>query len=199
MRYVASAVVVAAVTAGAAFAAPSASTVTIKTSTALGAKLVVNSAGLTLYHYTDEKNGAIDCKGPCAAIWPPLLAGAAKPVAGPGLSAAKLGTVKRPDGKVQVTYNGLALYRYAADKKPGDVKGQGVEGSWYAVTSAGKITKTKATGADAEATSASSGTTSSGATSGSTSSGGTTGTPAAPTGCTPGAIVTDPNSPCYNY
>jgi hypothetical protein len=61
------------------------------------------------------------------------------------VSAAKLSTVKRPDGGTQVTYAGLPLYRYAADKKPGDVKGQGVEGTWFAVTSTGaqaKATKT---------------------------------------------------------
>lgn len=103
-------------------------------------KLLATSSGLTLYHYTDETRGRIDCKGACAKLWPPLLVtGRAKPLAGAGLKAAKLGTVKCPDGGVQVTYNGLALCRYAPDRKAGDVKGQGLFKTWYAIAPSGKI------------------------------------------------------------
>ena len=91
---------------------------------------------------TSEKKGKIVCTGACATFWPPLvLKAGAKPTAGTGIAKAKLGTVKRPDGRMQVTYNGYALYRYANDKKRGDVKGQGVEHIWFAVTSAGKLAK----------------------------------------------------------
>ena len=114
------------------------------TKTASLGKLLVTSSGLTLYHYTDEKGGKIDCKGACAKLWPPLLVkGSAKPLAGAGLSAAKLGTVKRPDGGMQVTYNGLALYRYAPDRKAGDVKGQGLFKAWYVIAPTGKIVTRK--------------------------------------------------------
>jgi predicted lipoprotein with Yx(FWY)xxD motif len=181
-----------------AVAASAASTVTIKASSALGTKILVNSSGFTLYHYTDETKGSIHCTGACAKVWRPLLmSGSAKPVAGSGLVATKLGTVKRPDGGMQVTYNGLALYRYSADTKAGQTNGQGVEGAWYAVTSKGVITKAKvSTAATAVATSSSS------TSSGSTSSGGSAGaggTPATPANCTPGVIVMDANNPCYNY
>ena len=118
-------VVVVGVVAASAMAASSHPTVKVMKTASLG-KLLATSSGLTLYHYTDEKPGKIDCKGGCAKLWPPLLVKAgAKPTVGPGLSAAKLGTIKRPDGGTQVTYNGYALYRYAPDKKAGDVKGQG--------------------------------------------------------------------------
>ncbi|MBV8599600.1 MAG: hypothetical protein JO017_12330 [Actinobacteria bacterium] len=177
---------------GTALAGSSRTTVTVKVSTALGAKILVNASGMTLYHYTDEAKGKIDCTGSCATFWPPLLA-TGKPVAGPGLAVAKLGTVTRPDGKVQVTYNGLALYRYAGDKKAGDTNGQGVDGSWFAVTSAGTITKAKVSAA-AKSTPVNSSTSVSGSSSTPASSGGTNAN-----GCTPGAIVTDANSPCYNY
>jgi predicted lipoprotein with Yx(FWY)xxD motif len=104
--------------------------------------LLVTAGGMTLYHYTPDKNGAVKCVGACAKFWPPLVvSGSAKPKAGAGVSAAKLSTVKRPDGSTQVTYSGFPLYRYGADKKPGDVKGQGVEGSWFAVTSVGTLAK----------------------------------------------------------
>jgi predicted lipoprotein with Yx(FWY)xxD motif len=105
--------------------------------------ILVTKQGMTLYHMKSETNGQINCTGSCARLWPPLTAGGgAKVVAGPGVSAAKLGTVKRPDGKVQVTYNGLPLYRYSDDLKPGETTSQGLNGFWYAVTPAGTITKT---------------------------------------------------------
>ena len=104
--------------------------------------LLVNAAGLTLYHYTPDKHGAIKCTAACAKFWPPLLvARGVKPKAGAGVSAAKLSTVKRPDGTTQVTYAGFPLYRYSGDAKPGDVKGQGFEGVWHAVTAAGTLAK----------------------------------------------------------
>jgi len=157
---------------GAASAGSGAVTVKAAANNTLSATIITNSAGLTLYRYMDEKRGSIDCTGACKALWPPLLvAGSAKPVAGAGLVASKLSTIKRPDGGVQVTYNGCALYRYGADKKAGQVKGQGVRGSWFAVTPAGGVTKAVA------------------ATSSSTSSG------SAPT-TTPSAGTT---APPYNY
>ena len=107
--------------------------------------LLVSSTGMTLYHMTSEKPGSIKCTGGCAKFWPPLLlSGAVKPTAGSGVFALKLGTIKRPDGHIQVTYNRMALYRFALDKKPGDVKGQGVQGIWFAVTPAGKLAKASA-------------------------------------------------------
>src|SRR5262245_28125996 len=120
------AMAVVAVVAASAAAATKPATVKVVSTSGYG-KLVATSSGFTLYHYTDEARGKIDCKAGCAKLWPPLLVKAGgKPLAGPGITAAKLGTIKRPDGGLQVTYNGLALYRYAPDKKAGDVKGQGV-------------------------------------------------------------------------
>jgi predicted lipoprotein with Yx(FWY)xxD motif len=108
--------------------------------------VLTTSGGLTLYHYTDEHRGKIDCTGACATLWPPLLVkGSAKPTAGPGLAASKLGTIRRPDGRLQVTYNGLALYRYAPDRRAGDVKGQGLARAWYVIASTGKIVTRKQT------------------------------------------------------
>jgi predicted lipoprotein with Yx(FWY)xxD motif len=135
------AVAAAGVVAAGAMAASSHPTVKVMKTASLG-KLLATSSGLTLYHYTDEKGGKIDCKGACAKLWPPLLVKAGvKPTLGPGLSAAKVGTVKRPDGGMQVTYNGYALYRYAPDKKAGDVKGQALFKAWYVIAPTGKLVK----------------------------------------------------------
>jgi predicted lipoprotein with Yx(FWY)xxD motif len=104
--------------------------------------LLVSSSGMTLYHYTPDSLKAIKCTAACASFWPPLtVAAGTKPKAGAGLSAAKLSTVKRPDGKIQVTYNGLTLYRYSADKTAGQVNGEGFQSKWFAVSSAGKLVK----------------------------------------------------------
>jgi predicted lipoprotein with Yx(FWY)xxD motif len=195
---------VGAVALGVALAAPAASTVTVKVSTngALGAKILVSSTGLTLYHYVPEKKGKIACTAACATDWPPLLVtGTAKPVAGTGVTAAKLGTIKRPDGKMQVTYNGLALYRYSDDKKAGQVKGQGEAGIWFAVTPAGAITKASAEDSPKSSSSGATSTSTSGSTSGSSSgagggdAGGAAGGGAA-NGCQVGVTITDPASPC---
>ena len=105
-------------------------------------RVVVSASGRTLYHYTDEAKGKVDCTGACTKLWPPLLVKAgAKPAAGPGVAASKLGVLKRPDGSLQVTYGGLGLYLYAGDKKVGDANGEAIENSWYAVSAAAKIVK----------------------------------------------------------
>jgi predicted lipoprotein with Yx(FWY)xxD motif len=109
----------------------------------LGA-IVVDAKGMTLYHLTSE-HGTLACTGKCATFWPPVIwAGKGKPTLGAGLKAAKLGTIKRPNGTLQVTYNKFPLYRYALDKKPGQTNGEGVDdspGTWYAVSTAGAIVK----------------------------------------------------------
>jgi hypothetical protein len=48
-----------------------------------------------------------------------------------------LGTTHGANGTTQVTYNHWPLYTFSGDSKPGQAKGQGLEGTWYAVTAAG--------------------------------------------------------------
>ena len=118
------------------------STVAVAQNTTLGS-IVVGPTGLTLYRLISETKGTVSCLGACAVQWPPLVVKAGvKLVAGPGLTALKLGTVRRPDGKIQVAYGGFALYRFASDKKPGQANGQGLESVWFAVMPTGKVTKT---------------------------------------------------------
>jgi predicted lipoprotein with Yx(FWY)xxD motif len=187
-----------------ALAASAASVVTVKqaTNSALGTKIVVSSTGLTLYHYIPETKGKIACNGACATDWPPyVVTGKAKPVAGPGVNASKLGTIKRPDGRTQVTYNGLALYRYSDDTRTGQAKGQGEGGIWFAVTPAGTVTKaTVETSVTAKsAASGTSNTSSSSSSSGGGGGGAGGGGNGTPANCTAGAVDMDPSSPCYNY
>lgn len=93
-----------------------------------------------MYHLTAEKHGNIACTGSCAKIWPPVLlpSGQKHPVAGKGV-IGKLGTIKRPTGGTQVSYNGMPLYTYKLDTKPGQAKGQGVRSVWNVVKVSGSI------------------------------------------------------------
>jgi len=124
------------VSAAAAFASTKTSTVSLRT-TKVG-KALVAANGRTLYLFTADKGRKSSCYRKCAAVWPPLTA--ANPTVGRGLRASLLGTTKRKNGKLQVTYGGHPLYFFAKDTKPGDVRGEGVVhfgGSWWLVSPAG--------------------------------------------------------------
>ena len=117
---------------GPALAAPAAKppTVALATVGKFGAVLV-DGKGMTLYRYTPDRPGRSACAGGCAVAWPPLLKGASL-VLGKGLTGT-LGTITRADKKQQVTYNGIPLYRYAADRKAGSANGQGAGRVWFVV------------------------------------------------------------------
>lgn len=112
--------------------------------------IIVNGKGLTLYHVSSERGGKLTCTGNCVYFWfPVIVTSKTKIVVGKGLSKARIGTIKRPNGALQLTYNKLPLYRYYLDRKPGQLKGQGVKdpaGTWYAVAASGRVvTKRPAT------------------------------------------------------
>jgi len=103
-------------------------------------RIIVDSKGITLYDFPPDKGKVSVCYGACAALWPPLITHG-KPVAGPGVRASLLGTSKRKDGKLQVTYGGHPLYYFVSDRKPGQTTGQGVNqfgGPWWVISPAGK-------------------------------------------------------------
>ncbi len=107
--------------------------------TTLG-RILVDSRGITLYDFPPDMGTTSVCYSACAALWPPLLTHG-KPVAGPDVHAALLGTTKRKDGKLEVTYNGHPLYYWVGDHKPGQTTGQGLKqfgGPWWVLTPAGK-------------------------------------------------------------
>ena len=106
--------------------------------------ILVNSQGRTVYLFKADVGTKSACTGACATAWPPLLA-KGNPTAGTGLTASKLGTTTRSDGKRQVTYNGHPLYLFIKDTKPGQTNGQGVTAfgaPWFALTSSGNQAST---------------------------------------------------------
>jgi predicted lipoprotein with Yx(FWY)xxD motif len=99
----------------------------------LGATILTDSAGMTLYRLSGERAGKFICAtAACLQVWHPLAASAAHAPAG----TAGLATVMRPDGSEQVSYRGMPLYTFAQDRRPGDANGQGLKdvGTWNAVT-----------------------------------------------------------------
>ena len=133
---VAAVLVAVAVTTTAAYASTRASTISLRTTKA--GKVLVAANGRTLYLFTADKAGESDCYGKCASVWPPLIA--ASPTVGRGLNASMLGTIKRTDGKLQVTYGGHPLYLFAKDTKAGEVRGEGIVhfgGTWWVVSAKG--------------------------------------------------------------
>lgn len=129
-------------------AAQEAGTVVSTGKTGLG-RIVVNSSGRTLYLFGKDRNGRSSCSGQCAAFWPPLIT-KAKPRATSGAKASLIGTTKRADGRLQVTYNHHPLYMFAKDKQRGQTNGEGLNafgGTWDAVSPAGaKVVKNSTTG-----------------------------------------------------
>jgi predicted lipoprotein with Yx(FWY)xxD motif len=108
--------------------------------------IIVNSSGMALYDFQKDSGTKSACYGSCAKVWPPLITNGS-PKAGGGAEASKLGTIKRTDGTIQVTYNGHPLYTYTADMSPGDVNGNGVTsfgGSWHALDSSGSAARGEA-------------------------------------------------------
>jgi len=97
--------------------------------------ILVDSDGRTLYDFHKDKGSTSSCYGACAAAWPPLLTKGNPQAQGPA-DRAMLGTTKRKDGTVQVTYNGWPLYTYVGDQNPGEANGNDIDqfgAEWYAL------------------------------------------------------------------
>jgi len=101
--------------------------------------ILVDGKGKTLYMFAKDKNDKSSCSGACATFWPPYMT-TGTPKAGAGAKQALLGTTKRSNGKLQVTYNRHPLYWFKLDTKAGQTKGENQNafgGHWYAVSPKG--------------------------------------------------------------
>jgi predicted lipoprotein with Yx(FWY)xxD motif len=125
----------------AASVAPSEAASTAPSPSGVGLTIVETSAGtalageggLTLYIRTDEADGTIHCVDDCLTNWPPLTG-----TADPGdADATLLGSIERPDGSMQATYDGFPLYYFAGDSATGDANGDGLGGIWFIANPAG--------------------------------------------------------------
>jgi predicted lipoprotein with Yx(FWY)xxD motif len=105
-------------------------------------KVLVDVHGETLYMFTKDKNGKSACTGVCLKFWVPVHTFGA-PTAETGAQAGLLGSTAFAPGVTQVTYKGHPLYFFGGDQAPGDIKGQGFKGLWYAVDAAGNANTKK--------------------------------------------------------
>jgi predicted lipoprotein with Yx(FWY)xxD motif len=127
-------------------------------------RILVDAQGRTLYLFDKDMNGSSSCSGRCAKLWPPLMTKGG-PSAGSGVTASMLGTTKRSDGTMQVTYGGHPLYTYAADTAAGQTTGNGVNdfgAPWFAVRASGSATSAGRSSSGGGSASAAGGTSSSG-------------------------------------
>jgi len=100
---------------------------------------VTDGAGRTLYRFDEDsaKPPQATCNGACAKAWPPLLIKSPGKIFPKGINPKIIGYVERADGHCQVTINGWPVYYFAKDAKPGDILGQGVKGTWFAINPKG--------------------------------------------------------------
>jgi predicted lipoprotein with Yx(FWY)xxD motif len=105
-----------------------------------GTILAAGTKKKTVYLFEKDAGTASTCNGPCEVAWPPVTTAAVATASG-GATSSMLGTITRPDGTKQVTYNGHPLYFFEQDKDSGDAYGQGVNAfgaSWYVLKPSGE-------------------------------------------------------------
>jgi predicted lipoprotein with Yx(FWY)xxD motif len=134
-KLIVSAALLAALTAGVAVAvaATRVPVVTTATNATIGHTVLVARNGHTLYSLSAEQHGRFICKDKtCLSFWKPLVVRKGSTPTG----AARLGTIQRPDGRIQVTYKSLPLYTFTGDHARSDAKGEGFKdvGTWHAAT-----------------------------------------------------------------
>jgi predicted lipoprotein with Yx(FWY)xxD motif len=133
---------------GVASASSGSSTKVATASSKLG-RILVDGHGRTLYLFAKDRRGKSTCGGACAGYWPAVIA-SGKPHAIAGAKASLLGTTRRADGRMQVTYRHHPLYRFSGDTSKGAITGEGLSdfgGKWWVVSPAGTKIVSAPTGA----------------------------------------------------
>ncbi|GAB2505624.1 hypothetical protein [Nocardia heshunensis] len=100
---------------------------------------VVDRDGRSLYRFDKDTAdpSKSNCNGDCATTWPPLLVSRGQSLYVDGIDANRTGFIERADGSCQITIGGWPVYYFSKDKNPGDLNGQGVGGTWFAVNPTG--------------------------------------------------------------
>ncbi|MFV0132433.1 SCO0930 family lipoprotein [Streptomyces sp. HMX87] len=102
-------------------------------------EIVVDKNGMTVYRFMKDEawpEPVSTCTGACLEKWP--VVAPVEPDDTEGVVKKDLMTFTRPDGTEQQTVDCWPIYTFAGDKEPGDTNGQGVGGTWYAVSPDGK-------------------------------------------------------------
>jgi predicted lipoprotein with Yx(FWY)xxD motif len=103
-------------------------------------RVLFDANGQVVYVFEIDRPNRSECtSAECVKAWPPVLT-RQPPTAGPGIDSGRLGTIRRSDGMLQVTYNGRPLYFYEHER-PGEIKCHNVDlhgGLWWVVTPGGE-------------------------------------------------------------
>jgi predicted lipoprotein with Yx(FWY)xxD motif len=102
---------------------------------------LVDRRGFALYQFTRDGGPRSTCSGACAAAWPPYIVARGRVGAADGARQRLIGTTRRADGRLQVTYRSHPLYYYVGDRRPHQVLCQAVRefgGDWYVVAPDGR-------------------------------------------------------------
>ena len=90
--------------------------------------MLVDRQGFTLYVFDgDRRPNVSTCYGVCKTLWPPHYANEG------ATASADFTVLPRRDGALQWAWRGKPLYRWARDRKPGDVTGDNVNDVWHRV------------------------------------------------------------------
>lgn len=133
--------VVAGATAGSTMATEQAPRSVVTAKSSRYGRILFDGRGFVLYGFTRDPKGKSACSGACATAWPPYIV-KSRPRASGGISGARLGTIKRADGRLQGTFAGRALYYYVGDRQPGQILCQNVTefgGVWRVVRPNGSL------------------------------------------------------------
>jgi predicted lipoprotein with Yx(FWY)xxD motif len=122
----------------------SAGTPTLQSHASRYGPVLFDGKQFVLYAFTKDGRGPSRCSGACAAAWPPYVVRSRALRAGKGVKRALLGTVRRADGRLQVTYAGRPLYYYVGDRTPLQILCQDVlefGGRWLVVRGDGSLVR----------------------------------------------------------
>jgi predicted lipoprotein with Yx(FWY)xxD motif len=126
-----------------ALASPQAPRSTLTAGPSSYGRILFDGRGFVLYGFTRDPRGKSACTGGCAKAWPPYLV-KTRPRAAAGVKARLLGTTRRSNGKLQVTYAGRPLYYYVGDRRAGQILCQNVTefgGIWRVIRPTGMLVR----------------------------------------------------------
>ncbi|WP_331751295.1 hypothetical protein OG215_39125 (plasmid) [Streptomyces globisporus] len=99
-----------------------------------------NGAQRALYFFTRDtpSSGTSACEGSCAGTWPPVVVDPRGTVFVDRVPQESIGHFVRPDGLTQLTVAGRPVYRYVGDTKSKQIRGNGIDGAWFAAAPSGR-------------------------------------------------------------
>lgn len=90
-------------------------------------ELLTNAKGLSIYTFDPDGANESSCYESCTVTWPPIILTPAEAQ----LVSDDFGLANRKEGSLQLTFDSRPLYLFVGDKKPGDIRSDGLGGVWH--------------------------------------------------------------------